>query len=98
VYLSTQHPEKGDIVISRLPRARVTYALSAVPGEDQIAYATYEHAVQWARTFAAVQNVDVWVRTTDGDLTRIARHRVTSLHGQARRMEKAHERSVDGLA
>ena len=95
MYLPTEHPEKRDIVISRLPGPRVTYALSSVPGGDQIVYATYDNALQWAQTFAAVQNVDVWVRKADGDLTRIARHRVTS---PARRTEKAHERSVDGLA
>jgi len=98
VYLPAERPESGDIVISRLPRARVAYALSSVPGGDQIVYSTYETALHWAQVFAAVQGVDVWVRNNDGDLTRLAEHRITTRKRSARRTEKAHERPLDGLA
>jgi len=69
-------PEHGDIVISRLGRPLMPYALSVLPGPAQILCPTYDEAVRRARYFAARELVDVWVAEDEHDIVLVARHRV----------------------
>ena len=59
-------PAKGDIVISLDSSARnPSYALSVVPGPEQIRCQTYELALSAASRWAVQRRVSVW-RTEDG--------------------------------
>jgi hypothetical protein len=64
-------PENGDIVIRRdgPPDATPSYAVSAIPGPDQIACATLAEAVSMARSYAEHARVNLWLARAPNEFT-----------------------------
>lgn len=63
---------RGDVLIRTLDvRTRLAYALSAVPGPDQLAFATLSEATRHARDYAHQNRVDVWADRGTGHLERL---------------------------
>lgn len=75
MYLPAKRASAGDVVITRLKRSPVAYGLGILPGTHQIVYPSLEQAVDVARSFAASERVDVWLRENERDLTRLTRNR-----------------------
>ncbi len=63
-------PRRGDVVL-RSHRGGI-YALSAVPGTDQVAYATFAEACAMARGYAAHARVCAWSSEADDHFVLLA--------------------------
>lgn len=76
-------PADGDVLIRGIgPQGDPGYVLCAVPGPDQLRYATRAEAEAMARAYAAHAQVDVWTTTAPNRFTVVTQGR-----------EPAHERS-----
>lgn len=98
MYLPAKRAAAGDVVITRLKRSPVAYRLGILPGTHQIVYPTLEQAVDVARSFAASERVDVWLRENERDLTRLTRNRANAGEIRYREGGRMPERPLDRSA
>jgi hypothetical protein len=63
-------PENDDVVIRRDgPNATPSYAVSAIPGPDQVACASLAEAVRMARSYAQHARVNLWLARAPNEFT-----------------------------
>jgi hypothetical protein len=66
----------GDVIVRPLTdRAHCIYALSTVPGPDQLGFSTLVEASRTACDYARQGQVDVWADDGTGQVMRLARFR-----------------------
>ncbi len=67
-------PQPGDIVITRLSRSPVAFAVGVAEKPPQIAFRTYDEALRQAREFARWHETRVWRLDGERRLTLVARY------------------------
>jgi hypothetical protein len=68
----------GDVLIRQRPGSRPSFALSTIPGLDQVAFPSMADATQSATAYARQHGVDVWGEGRPGRLTRLSGFRPDS--------------------
>jgi hypothetical protein len=59
-------PRMGDVLVVPEPEAQGRFAISQVPGMPSMSWDSRAKAVDAARVYARVHNVDVWLRNGGG--------------------------------
>jgi hypothetical protein len=65
----------GDVLIRQRPGSKPTFALSALPGLDQVAFPSMADATRAATAYARQHGVDVWGEEGPGRLAHLSRFR-----------------------